>query len=127
MLSICHRPPGDLSDIATSIFQDSPKDWQDAAASMADSSGSSDQGIPSTYQGTDRPVGDTGVFVSERKCFPDRDLKMDIRCATRVDSHDLMGSWPLLTRAWVYQERRLSARVVHIGEKQLYWECRESF
>jgi hypothetical protein len=35
--------------------------------------------------------------------------------------------WPLLTRAWVYQERRLSTRTVHFGEHQVYWECQTCF
>lgn len=34
------------------------------------------------------------------------------------------GAWPLLDRAWVYQERRLSTRVVHFTDVQLLWECR---
>lgn len=32
--------------------------------------------------------------------------------------------WPLLQRAWVYQERRLSTRVLHFGKQQLSWECK---
>lgn len=31
--------------------------------------------------------------------------------------------WPLLTRAWVYQERQLSARMIHFGRDELLWEC----
>ena len=37
------------------------------------------------------------------------------------------GYWPLLHRAWVYQERKLSSRVVHFGKDQLYWECNSGF
>ncbi|CAN8105075.1 unnamed protein product [Discula destructiva] len=32
--------------------------------------------------------------------------------------------YPLLTRAWVYQERMLSARVVHFGHYEAFFECR---
>lgn len=32
--------------------------------------------------------------------------------------------WPLLTRAWVLQERQLSARMVHFDKRQIHWECR---
>jgi hypothetical protein len=32
----------------------------------------------------------------------------------------------LLTRAWVLQERLLSARVLHFGRHELLWECRDS-
>ncbi|KAJ4983663.1 hypothetical protein SVAN01_10821 [Stagonosporopsis vannaccii] len=31
--------------------------------------------------------------------------------------------WPLLDRAWVFQERKLSARIIHFGKEQLFWEC----
>jgi hypothetical protein len=30
---------------------------------------------------------------------------------------------PLLRRAWAFQERLLSPRVVHFADKELYWEC----
>lgn len=32
---------------------------------------------------------------------------------------------PLEQRAWVFQERVLSARNLHFGENQLFWECKE--
>ena len=35
----------------------------------------------------------------------------------------LSEQWPLFQRAWVYQERRLSTRVLHFGKQQLFWEC----
>ncbi|CZR56613.1 uncharacterized protein PAC_06502 [Phialocephala subalpina] len=43
---------------------------------------------------------------------------------------DILGShvtsnWPLITRAWVFQERLLAPRVLHFG-KELVWECREA-
>lgn len=31
--------------------------------------------------------------------------------------------YPLLDRAWVYQERLLSPRVLHFGPNELFWEC----
>jgi len=36
-------------------------------------------------------------------------------------------SMPLLTRGWVYQERRLSHRTIHFGKHQVYWECQTGF
>ena len=33
--------------------------------------------------------------------------------------------WPLLDRAWVFQERMLSARVLHFTANELVWECKE--
>lgn len=35
--------------------------------------------------------------------------------------------WPLLRRAWVYQERQLSPRMVHFGGQQIFWACNSSF
>lgn len=32
---------------------------------------------------------------------------------------------PLLARAWAFQERMLSPRVIHFGETELIWECRK--
>ncbi|KAH6625562.1 heterokaryon incompatibility protein-domain-containing protein, partial [Boeremia exigua] len=37
--------------------------------------------------------------------------------------HELETS-PLIQRAWFFQERVLSPRVVHFGPDELYWECR---
>jgi hypothetical protein len=33
--------------------------------------------------------------------------------------------YPLLARGWAYQEGLLSARVLHFGPQELFWECRE--
>ena len=37
----------------------------------------------------------------------------------RVSDED----WPLLRRAWVHQERRLSPRILHFLKNRLVWEC----
>lgn len=64
----------------------------------------------------DIPLQESGVFVRPRKPnFP------------RTLYTESSGSWPLLDRAWVYQERKLSARVVHLAKEQLYWECDSTF
>jgi len=34
--------------------------------------------------------------------------------------------FPLLTRAWVYQERMLSIRVLHFGRYEMFFECKTS-
>lgn len=41
----------------------------------------------------------------------------------RADSSFLEGKLPLLNRAWAFQERLLSRRVVHFADDVLYWEC----
>jgi hypothetical protein len=35
-------------------------------------------------------------------------------------------AFPLLFRAWVYQERLLSTRVLHFGAQELSWECNQA-
>ncbi|KAF3037107.1 hypothetical protein E8E12_006479 [Didymella heteroderae] len=63
------------------------------------------------------PIQKTGLFVRKRKhLFPQP-------WETRLDD-DL---WPLLDRAWVFQERALSPRVIHLAREQLYWECETLF
>ncbi|KAI8668913.1 HET domain-containing protein [Fusarium keratoplasticum] len=37
--------------------------------------------------------------------------------------HGTIARHPLLTRAWVYQERLLSPRVIHFGPQELFFEC----
>lgn len=39
---------------------------------------------------------------------------------------DSLHNAPLVQRAWVFQERFLSYRVLHFGARQLFWECRKS-
>lgn len=35
-------------------------------------------------------------------------------------------AYPLLSRAWIFQERLLSPRVIHFGHTELAWECRKA-
>jgi hypothetical protein len=39
---------------------------------------------------------------------------------------EIDAEYPLLTRAWVLQERLLSPRVLHFGRHELFWECKAS-
>jgi hypothetical protein len=34
---------------------------------------------------------------------------------------------PLNTRAWVFQEKIISRRIIHFASSQVYWECKERF
>jgi hypothetical protein len=40
--------------------------------------------------------------------------------------HEDVKSWPLLARCWVYQERRLSPRMIHFGRGQVFWQCQSA-
>jgi hypothetical protein len=111
------------------ILQDSQEDWKEAAATMA--------GIYEhaymTIAATSAQDSNGGLFSSVRPL------------TTRLDNHPhlyirewlppfpggfYIGNprpWPLLNRAWVYQERRLSPRTVHFCKHQVYWECQTNF
>ena len=39
---------------------------------------------------------------------------------------EILQLFPLLTRAWVFQERLLSTRVLHFGPQELCWECKST-
>ncbi|KAH8664816.1 heterokaryon incompatibility protein-domain-containing protein [Ilyonectria robusta] len=39
---------------------------------------------------------------------------------------DEMGSTPLSKRGWTFQERALSARIVHFTPEMCYWECKDA-
>ncbi|KAK1835749.1 heterokaryon incompatibility protein-domain-containing protein [Podospora conica] len=42
---------------------------------------------------------------------------------TTLSAGHLNSSYPLLSRAWVFQERLISPRVVHFALDELFWEC----
>ncbi|KAH0534062.1 hypothetical protein FGG08_007341 [Glutinoglossum americanum] len=42
-----------------------------------------------------------------------------------IDHDIVIKAAPLLSRAWVYQERLLSPRYLHFGNAELVWECAE--
>lgn len=110
------------------ILQGDEDDWKDAAVSMAD-----------IYAGAVITVAATWAQNSNYGCFsppnPDiRDIGLEedglfVRLPnTRFPLiPDIDDSWPLLKRAWIYQERKMSPRVAHMGKEQLFWECDSVF
>jgi hypothetical protein len=113
------------------ILQDDEQDWREQSTEMhtiyanayltlaATKSPNSDGGCysaaPSDYRAHE--ILPYGVFV--RKPLPHIPHRMMKQTSER-------GSpFPLLWRAWVYQERRLSKRMLHFTANELAWECRE--
>ncbi|KAE8861120.1 hypothetical protein PTNB29_06215 [Pyrenophora teres f. teres] len=39
---------------------------------------------------------------------------------------DILQDTPIFRRAWIFQERLLSPRILHFGTDQVFWECRTS-
>ncbi|PMD47069.1 HET-domain-containing protein, partial [Hyaloscypha variabilis F] len=114
------------------IVQDDKDDWAREAATMA-----------SIYANAELTLAATWCNGSGQSLFQDSGSS-----STAVDIRDVDGTpiflrpvwphytardtedellaeieWPLLTRAWVYQEQFLSRRMLHFMRKELFWEC----
>jgi hypothetical protein len=110
------------------IKQDSPDDWQSEAARMRD-----------IYAGSCVTIAATHSDDSDQSLFADRRPEtlnspmIDLRQRKSAPGKYYIvdhASWnseiqdsPLDARGWVLQERLLSPRVLHFGNRQLIWEC----
>ncbi|KAF8860218.1 HET-domain-containing protein [Acephala macrosclerotiorum] len=113
------------------IFQDSKEDWVIEAERMgqvysnalcniaATASSSPDQGF---FRPRNQHVLQRTEIASSWNDFPNTKYHIFDRFVFR--NHFLLDS-PLLQRAWVTQEHYLSARFIHFGAQQVFWECRE--
>lgn len=115
------------------IFQDDTRDWGKEAANVGriyenaflTISATSSEGGCSMFTTLGREleafrvaeIGGKAVYIRRRLSHP---------CGfERVTLQEyLLG--PLLTRAWVFQERLLSNRFIHFTSEEIFWECRES-
>ncbi|OPB46585.1 hypothetical protein A0O28_0067070 [Trichoderma guizhouense] len=121
------------------IIQDSTSDWRAEAARMAD-----------IYSRAYFTIAALSAKNSKEGCFPTHDHKYEAHYLTPVSfqgkpasvfvrqDHGHPGGYfmsqntvlgrgptqPLLDRAWVFQERNLSLRVVYFGKTEIFWECR---
>ena len=108
------------------IIQDSAEDWETESKKMANiytdghftiaasRSRGSEQGLYS--ESPPENIGEKMVVSSSNgKEYPFRFRKP-------IDHN----TWPLLKRAWVYQERWLSRRIFHFAIEEIVWECMES-
>ncbi|KAH7268630.1 heterokaryon incompatibility protein-domain-containing protein [Fusarium solani] len=114
------------------IIQDCNEDWKREAALMggiyesafltiaatksSDSSGGCFSKADPAFLGSPVP-GHLGWLVREQPTrFP----------ATWFDLANESSKFPLLSRAWVYQEMRLSRRILHFCSDEIMWECRSA-
>lgn len=102
------------------IIQDSPEDWQTEANSMSQVYSHSHCTIAAHPDGLFFPdqVGDL------------RRLRLQMGEGDRTYLVDDVGSWnrgvtqhPLMTRAWVFQERLLSPCNIYFRNDQVFFEC----
>ena len=113
-------------------MQDDKDDWEEAAATMANIYQQARLTIAATFARN----SDFGLFAPDRKRYKARKLR---DCELYVweertefprpyiqnnpdefpESTPTFRDFPLLTRAWVYQERMLSPRMVHFCRDQV--------
>lgn len=122
------------------IVQDDSNDWFDQAGRMAsifdnayltiaaskakDSRSGCFGKVDRVHRGLPLPGFDK-VFIRRTVPLP---LHTGWRAAkdpdpTEEDNKSLKRYWPLLTRAWVFQEILLSKRVIHYGVNEVIWQC----
>lgn len=130
------------------IIQDDAKDWQVEASRMA----SIYRNSWLTVSATSSSSPNSGCFKFEQAIvvkadddddddddplnvlFPEATkLRQDLRLSLRFTiAHPDFGPFsrpqenkpfPLLNRAWAYQERLLAPRVLHFGPHEVFWEC----
>jgi hypothetical protein len=116
------------------IIQDSGDDWRRESANMA-----------MTYGNAFLTIAASAAADSTEGCFRTARLDSHSIKINKADgeeaslyvrrslphfnhSHLIRDNnlWPLMRRAWAFQERLLSPRVLHYGPQELVWECRET-
>ncbi|CVK90869.1 related to tol protein [Fusarium proliferatum] len=113
------------------IIQDSPEDWREQAAQMADiyqhsfltiAATKSQDGSQGCFSETSHQYvaklvpGYQNIYVRQKvPLFPNH--------WTQLENND---GYPLLNRAWIYQEMRLSPRVLHFCNEEVIWVCQNS-
>ncbi|PMD11977.1 HET-domain-containing protein [Hyaloscypha hepaticicola] len=111
------------------IIQDSENDWKEESAKMA----SIYENAFLTIAATKSKEGAGGCYATTSPEFlgisvPNTDIYVRRHCPEFPTHwiHKDPERWPLLSRGWVYQEMRLSRRVLHFCSQEVIWECRES-
>lgn len=114
------------------IIQDSTEDWNRESEIMGDIY----RNAICTIAATDSFNGDQGCFrqrytLRNRTCQiwrnEEQGVFVDIQETTAVERYRReVNSGPLNLRAWVLQERVLSARVLHYAATSVYWDCEEA-
>ena len=112
------------------IIQDSHEDWQRESENMKH-----------IYKKSYLTIAATNAIDAVGGLFVDRnpnDLKTfrvrgpwsrELECDYLLSDHNIWTreilESPLVKRAWAFQERLLSPRVLHFGRSQMLWECQD--
>lgn len=120
------------------ILQDSISDWKHQSSLMAD-----------IYQGSLCNIAATSATNAHSSCFSDKSRQLVRPCVVETswrenrmergrdrrndkyrvdidfDWHKAFQNDQLRERGWVIQELLLAPRILHLGKRQIYWECYE--
>ncbi|KAF1993672.1 HET-domain-containing protein [Amniculicola lignicola CBS 123094] len=95
------------------IIQDDIHDWRHEGSLMAN-----------IYAHCYFTIAASRSSDSYQGCFIHEDYTLNVREELKhIDDVYDDPDFPLLRRAWVFQERNLSPRTVHFGPNELLWEC----
>lgn len=114
---------------ALCIVQNSPDDWKSESAKMHMYYGGCYVCIAATSAADHDGGCSVRNFTMKHHGMDDQGkpycvyLRPNIPHIMRDHLYPHWRFFPLLTRAWVYQERRLSPRVLHVTDMELFFEC----
>jgi hypothetical protein len=113
------------------IVQDSKQDWAIESAKMASIYANSTLTIAATSSadgagGLYRPTPDFELSGTTPHGEPFTLFFRKAIAHSLMHDSDLDAELPLLSRAWVFQERLLSPRVLHFGPQEVFFECRST-
>lgn len=111
------------------IIQNDSADWKDQASQMA----SIYQNSCITLAATTSANNETGCFWKAdglaRRPFSTKAGKFSVQKTMkhweRMWTSNSVAVFPLLSRAWVFQERLLAPRMLYFSHNELVWECLE--
>jgi hypothetical protein len=111
------------------IVQDDDDDWRKEASLMSSVYGGSYVNIAASsatnaHQGCHTKVNGLvdGLQVKVHVSGKDDRHKL-IQFEEGALYHAALWQTPLASRAWVFQEKILSPRTIHFGDRGIYWEC----
>lgn len=119
------------------IIQDSKQDWETESVKMASVYGRTSCNISYVYPPSEdsdkNHVRDPRIRLPCRLSppGPPRDASLIVQSTEpplrrQWSARSSKLSWPLLSRAWVFQERLLCPRNIYYGSDILFWECCET-
>lgn len=118
------------------IIQDSPSDWEEESTKMGAIYSNSYITIAADWSTS--AIGGCYNMASDTVLEGNKDLIRITSILSDNSKSSLYIGWAyrrrlpeieesiLTTRAWAYQERVLSPRMLHFTKKQVFWECRKT-